>query len=162
VSLTDLRNRTRLGAGPCQGARCASRAMAVLAANSTSGAVRSRSSSSPSSKGGGAASGRSRRRHGRPGGTQPGRALPHREPRTAGRDQGVRLMSARHIAVIGSGLAGAAAAASHQTRAQVTVVAGAPGATASRRRPRPGRRSLPALERPDAYCRDAAKTSPGS
>ena len=31
ASLTDLRNRTRLGAGPCQGARCASRAMAVLA-----------------------------------------------------------------------------------------------------------------------------------
>jgi glycerol-3-phosphate dehydrogenase len=31
VSLTDLRNRTRLGAGPCQGARCASRAIAVLA-----------------------------------------------------------------------------------------------------------------------------------
>lgn len=31
VSLTDLRNRTRLGAGPCQGARCAARAMAVLA-----------------------------------------------------------------------------------------------------------------------------------
>jgi len=31
ASLTDLRNRTRLGAGPCQGARCASRAIAVLA-----------------------------------------------------------------------------------------------------------------------------------
>lgn len=31
ISLTDLRNRTRLGAGPCQGARCASRAIAVLA-----------------------------------------------------------------------------------------------------------------------------------
>ncbi len=31
VSLTDLRNRTRLGAGPCQAATCASRAVAVLA-----------------------------------------------------------------------------------------------------------------------------------
>ncbi|MFO8056030.1 MAG: FAD-dependent oxidoreductase [bacterium] len=31
VSLTDLRNRTRLGTGPCQGARCASRAMGILA-----------------------------------------------------------------------------------------------------------------------------------
>ena len=31
MSLTDLRNRTRLGAGPCQGTRCASRAIAVLA-----------------------------------------------------------------------------------------------------------------------------------
>lgn len=31
VSLTDLRNRTRLGAGPCQGTRCASRAISVLA-----------------------------------------------------------------------------------------------------------------------------------
>lgn len=30
-SLTDLRNRTRLGAGPCQGMRCAGRAIAVLA-----------------------------------------------------------------------------------------------------------------------------------
>ncbi len=31
VSLTDLRNRTRLGTGPCQGARCAARAMGILA-----------------------------------------------------------------------------------------------------------------------------------
>ena len=31
ISLTDLRNRTRLGTGPCQGSRCASRAIAVLA-----------------------------------------------------------------------------------------------------------------------------------
>jgi len=31
ASLTDLRNRTRMGAGPCQGARCASRAIAVMA-----------------------------------------------------------------------------------------------------------------------------------
>jgi glycerol-3-phosphate dehydrogenase len=31
TTLTDLRNRTRLGAGPCQGTRCAMRAIAVLA-----------------------------------------------------------------------------------------------------------------------------------
>lgn len=31
ISLTDLRNRTRMGTGPCQGSRCASRAIAVLA-----------------------------------------------------------------------------------------------------------------------------------